>query len=414
MFFLSDSTKRIYPWVICLTGIVSLVVINGLTTTSLSVFDEELIKEFGLNRSEIKTKEGVTNLVAAIFIIFSGIFIDRFRVKRLMLFGSAVMVGAFLFYSIVANKYQLYFAHFLLGIALISAGSIPVIILVSTWFKERRGLALGLTLIGTSFGGFIFPPILSDCIKTDGWRETFTYLSFLPAILFLIVWAIVKNAPEDIGTKAYGEKEVAAHEPATHGLLQTGMDYQTAIRTPTFWLICMCGMLTFYSVVGIVANLFLHLRGLGFDTKQASFALSLYFLLSLTGKFLISTLSDFLNVNLVFTLCSATMTLGIVGFALMDKNLIYWSVGLTALSWGGIFTLYNVMIVKTFGLKSAGKINGTISFWESVGSFLAPVLTGYLYDQSQSYAHAFWLIAGIMVISTLISLKFRSYTYIVS
>lgn len=404
------TLKTLYPWIICTTGLINLVVFNGLTTTALSVFDEELVRAFNLNRAEIKTKEGVTNLVAAVFIVVSGILIDRFRVKRLMLFGAVVMCIAFVFYSTISNKYEMYMAHFLLGLALITAGSIPTIILVSAWFKKRRGLALGITLIGTSLGGFIFPNLLTHLIGTEGWRQTFLYLAILPAVMFFVTLLVIRSSPEQIGGHPHGHDLSQPDVLPGNTLLSTGLTYQEAVRTRTFWLICICGMLTFYSVVGIISNLFLHMRGLGFGLKEASYALSLYFFMSLTGKFLISSLSDFVNVNRVFTACSLLMTFGVLGFTFMDKHTIYYAVGLTAISWGGIYTLYNVMIVKTFGLKAAGKINGTISFCESVGSFMGPVLTGIIFDQYQSYAIAFWVIGGIMMLSTLISLQFRTYS----
>lgn len=401
------ALRNIYPWVICVTGLINLVVFNGLTTTALSVFDEELIKTFSMSRTEIRTKEAVTNLVAAVFILVSGFFIDRFRVKRVMLFGATVLTLAFVLYSRISNIFELYFVHFLLGIALITAGAIPTIILVSTWFRSKRGLALGITLMGTSMGGFIFPSLLTHYIEVHGWRETFLVLALLPAAMFLILSLLVKSSPEQLNLQPYGADEVSS--PNATPVLSTGMSYRAAIKTTTFWLICVCGFLTFLSIVGVVSNLFLHLRGLGFNPSEASMMLSLYFLVALTGKFLVSTLTDYLNVHRVFSACLLSMTIGVFGFTFFDTQHIYLSIVLTGLSWGGIYTLYNVMIVRSFGLKAAGKINGTINFWESMGSFLGPIFTGLLFDAYQNNEISYWVIGGLMVLATLTSLLFSTY-----
>ena len=164
------QTKRshYYPWLICICGLLILVVVNGLTTSSLSVFDEILMKEFHLSRSELKGKESITNLVAATLIILSGMMIDRFRVKRIILFGLVIQIVAFFVYSHITSLGGLYFAHFLLGVAYICAGTVPCIILVSSWFQTHRGLALGITLVGTSLGGSVFPNLLTHFINQHG------------------------------------------------------------------------------------------------------------------------------------------------------------------------------------------------------------------------------------------------------
>ena len=76
-----------YPWVICFSGLFILVIINGLTTTSLSVFDKAFLNEFHWKRDELKLRESITNGVTLFFILISGIIIDKIRVKKMLIFG---------------------------------------------------------------------------------------------------------------------------------------------------------------------------------------------------------------------------------------------------------------------------------------------------------------------------------------
>lgn len=406
---LTTQTSRLthhYPWLIVGAGLLVLIVVNGLTTSSLSVFDEVLTREFRLDRAQLKTKESITNAVAAVFILLSGWLIDRVGVKALLLAGMGFMTVALGLYGFIQKTWHLYALHVLLGLALVTAGSVPVIILVSAWFRRQRGLALGLTLVGTSLGSAIFPPVLTLLIQSQGWRSTFWLLAFLPVILSVVVAGVVRNSPAGIGGAAWGDADDAMETSETN-LLQAGMDYRDALRTPMFWLLSACGLLSFFGVVGLTSNLFLHLRGLNFGAEAAAGVLSLYFVLALTGKFLISSLSDYLNVHAMFTVCFVGLALGAVGLATFDGGDIAWAVGLTALSWGGVFTLYNVLIVRTFGLKAAGKINGSINFWESTGSFLGPVVTGWWFEQAGNYRPAFAAIAGALGAAAMLSLFFR-------
>jgi MFS family permease len=148
--------QRYYPFLICFAGLLILVVINGLTSTTISVFDRVLLDEFQWTRSELKLK--IRYPMPQLFLIFfSGLLIDKFRVRRLLLVGSLVLSVALYSYSLIHTKFEAYFIHFLFGVAYTLSGSVSAIILVSSWFHKHKGLALGITLAGTSLGSLYFP-----------------------------------------------------------------------------------------------------------------------------------------------------------------------------------------------------------------------------------------------------------------
>ncbi|WP_420154649.1 MFS transporter [Siphonobacter sp.] len=396
----SDTSHQQYPWLIAISGLFILITINGLTTSSLSVFDEVVQREFHLTRSVLKSRETVTYAVSALFILLSGWLIDRIGVKKLLLSGLTLMALALGGYGFARNLTDLYILHVLLGLAYVSAGSVAVVILVSSWFQKKRGLALGITLAGTSLGSAIFPPLLTNLIHTHGWREAFHWLSFVPLVLFVYTAVVVHSTPETAGMQPYGRR--ATEEP----LVKEGRTYAEALHTPLFWLIALCGFLSFLGIVGLVSNLFLQLRSVGFDSGQAAWTLSLYFTLALVGKFLISWISDLVSLYPLFTGCLLGLMVGAIGLASLTPSLIIPSVGLAALSWGGVFTLYNVLIVRSFGLKAAGKINGTISLFENCGSLLGPLVMGWLFETSGSYQQPLYLTAGVFGLTAFLSLLF--------
>lgn len=400
--------QKYYPWIICFSGLLILIVVNGLTTTSLSVFDHAFLAEFQWTREELKLRESVTNSVTLLFIFISGLIIDKIRVKKMLLFGTFTLALTLFGYSFVQNKYQAYFTHFLLGISMVTAGSVTCIILVSSWFNEKKGLALGIVLVGTSLGSAIFSPLNTHLLQDYGWRESFKILSIFPTVLFCLVFFFVKNSPANIGIFALGTP-VKSNPNIDSDLLNHGMIYQQATKTHLFWLICLCGFCTFYSLVGTIANTFLHVVELGYTVHNASYFLTIYFLVAGLSKLAISIFSDYINPYLVFTVCCLIMVFGILGFGSMDKNLILPSILLLAISWGGIYSLYNLIAVKTFGLKEAGKINGTISMFEGGGAFLGPFLTAKIYNLENSYQVPFLINASLMIFVFFISIKFRAY-----
>ena len=271
-------------------------------------------------------------------------------------------------------------------------------------------MAIGIVLVGTSLGSAIFSPLNTFLLQDYGWRQTFQILSIFPLIAFVYIYFFVKNSPSEIGIFALGfGKNIEKN--ANPDLLEHGMSYQKATKTHLFWLICICGFCTFYSLVGTIANVFLHVTGLGFSENNASYYLTFYFLIAGLSKLFISLFSDYLNPYIVFSTCCLLMILGILGLSSMDKKLISLSVTLLAISWGGIYSLYNLIIIKSFGLKEAGKINGTISMFEGGGAFLGPFLTAKLFNIEGSYQIPFFINAALMGFVFIISIKFKSYVH---
>jgi MFS family permease len=400
-----DWKHQYYPWIICFSGFLILVIINGLTTTSLSVFDKAFLDEFQWKRDELKLRESITNSITLFFILISGVIIDKIRVKKMLIFGSLILSVALFGYSFISNKFEAYFIHFLLGVSMVAAGSVSCIILVSTWFREKRGLALGIVLTGTSMGSAIFSPFNGYLLQEFGWRQSFQILAIFPLIILIFIIFVVKSSPSDMNLSALGEEE----NNQSSELLTQGMTYAQATKTHLFWLICICGFFVFYSLVGTVANIFLHIVELGLPEKDARYYLMLYFIIAMIGKLLISLFTDYINPNLVFSICCVGMIAGSIGLSTMDSTYILSSIIVMAISWGGIYSLYNLIIIKTFGLKSAGKINGTISMFEGGGSLLGPFLMGYIFSCYHSYQIGFFINAGLMAMVFFFSLKFKSY-----
>lgn len=400
--------KKLYPWLLVLISLLAITVNNGLSSSITSVFDNYLKIEFNISKDNLavlKLRDSITNISAALFVFFAGVLLDKWGAKRVILFGSVILALAYFLYSKVNSIYQIYGIHVLLALALATSGSMPNIILISTWFKKYRGLALGIILTGTSMGGLLFPIPLNAYISTEGWRSAMVLLATMPIILMVLVILFVKNTPKEIGLKALGEEENNTSEE----LIKTGLDFKQALRKPMFWLIGFCGFLTFYAVVSIVSNTVLYGLESGLKVGEAVKLLSIYAVFAVIGKFFFSFLTDYFSPYLIFTVCCLIMLAGSLGYVSMQIDWLWYTLPMMAFGWGGIYTLYNIMIVRNFGLKSAGKINGSISVLESIGSALGPVMTAFIHDKTGNYQMSFVLISSFLLITAVLSFGFRRF-----
>jgi MFS family permease len=391
------------PWAIAGIGLVILMVTNGLTATAISVFDESLLAEFGWSRGELKFRDFLNFGVVALFAPLGGWMLDRFGARRLLIAGCLALSGAYVAYSHLETLWQMYAIHVVFALALLTSGTMVVIVLVSSWFVAKRGAAIGIALVGTSAGSFVFSPMNALLIEELGWRRTFLVEAALPLAVLALVLLFVRNSPAEFGGKPVGVAVDGADPRAI------GVEFRDALRTRTFWAIGLSGFLVYYSILALFGHLFLHMRGLGYAPTVAASALSLLALLAMLGKLASGWLADRFDRHRVFMGCLALMLAGVAGLSTMKSGAWAWaSVTVIGLGWGGLFTLYNMLTVSNFGLKSIGKINGAVSSMESFGGGLGIWLTGRLFDVWGSYQVPFLVLVGCVALGLVIGTQIRS------
>ena len=87
-------------------------------------------------------------------------------------------------------------------------GNLSTAKLVSNWFKEKIGTALGYASIGISMSGVIIPPIAVFLISIIGWRNT--YLSFgLFVLIFCsyLSYRFIIDKPADVSQHQDGKAD---------------------------------------------------------------------------------------------------------------------------------------------------------------------------------------------------------------
>lgn len=376
---------------IALFGTFILVCTNGLTFSGLTVFDEALIKDFEWSKSTLKFRDFVNLGCAALIVPFMGALIDKIGVKKTFIFGLILLSLLLFSYSYIGSATHMYIIHVGFAFAVAAAGTLSVVIMVSQRVNTNRGTALGIALAGTSLGGVIIPKLGGYLLQEFGWRQAFRYEAIIPLIVLVLVILFLKSRDN------FSDKE----KSKTNDLVE--LTFAEAIKTKQFWLLCSIGFFCYYAILGAIGNLFLYMRELEFSTETAINGLGLISILILAAKFLSGMLTEYIEKYTLFKIQVFIMFIGAIGFAVYNTTAVWYAIPIFAIGWGGLYTLINYIIITTFGVKAAGKIGGTISFFESLGAGLGIWLSGLIADQSGSYALSFQIVAVFLLLSLILS-----------
>ncbi len=376
---------------ISLLGVVILICTQGLTFTGLQVFDDELINAFDWSKSELKFRDFLNLGIAALIMPFMGAVIDKYGVKKAITFGLLLMSTCIYLYSLISSSTHMYGIHVGFALALATAGTLPVIIMVSQRVSKMRGTAIGIALAGTSMAGLVMPRIAKWLLESNDWRGAFQYEALIPLFVLLLVWIFLRDVKVEENGKS-----------ATDDLVE--VTFKDALKMKEFWFLSIIGFFTYYGVMGVFGNLFLFIREMGYDAATAVNALGFMSILMLFSKLLSGVLTDFINKYTLFRIQVAIMLVGTLMLSMNSKDIVWYAIPIFAIGWGGLYTLINYIIITVFGVNAAGKIGGTISTFESLGAGLGIWLSGLISDRTGSYAASFTAVVVFLAISLALSI----------
>lgn len=389
-------------WGVVLASLLFIFVTNGLTIGGIQAFDPHLLAALSIERAPLKLGDAIQLGTAAIFTLLTGWAADRIGVRPVMTVGVLLLSASFYGLAHVETVGGLYALRFVMGLGLAGAGLAVCVVIVSRWFISRRGLALGLMLAGTSLGSGILPIVFTRVIEAHDWRQAAAYGAIAPLLLLPIIWLAMKEWPARIGLAPYGG--AGAHAASLAG---PELAYRDIIARREFWLIGASAFATFYSILAVSNNLFLHSQDLGFAPEESAALFLPLFIMGLIGKVVSGLLSDTFGRKRVWILSLVLMLAGAFLLVTLQKSLVLPAMALFGFGWGGNYSLLQAIAADAFGSRSLGRVMGALTVLDAGGGALGPWVTSLLYDRYGSYTPGFTLVCGLIVVSMLLALALR-------
>ena len=146
---MNDPKKN---WMIVAVLFATMFLIWGPVNAS-SVFFLPVLRHFGWSRAFFSLLVATAPLAAGFSSPGIGSLMDRYGERRIMIAG-ATMVGLSFLALNRADSAPAFFAIFvILGIGITASTIIPAALVITRWFPEQRGVALGIAFAGIPWAG---------------------------------------------------------------------------------------------------------------------------------------------------------------------------------------------------------------------------------------------------------------------
>ena len=391
-------------WWIAASLFLALFLLWGSGFNTAGLFIAPFIKQFGWGRTQVSLLVAAMAFASGISSPIAGRLLERVEARGVILAGT-LLSGAGLIVASRANAFApMLVAYTILGLGLGLSTFVPTALVISNWFGERRGVALGIVMGGQSLGGMVMAPLVSWTIARTGWRAGELVLAApMFAIVIPLVFALVRSYPPEASPSATPRAEAVVGDPFAD---VPGLEVPQALRTRSFWMIVAAQFLFPLAGAGAFVHMVAYLAGIGYSDAAAAMSLSLVLLFATVGQPLMGVVADRISGRRALALAFALLALSLVMLlAAGAAAMLVAFVLIFGLIVAGPIVLSPLVVAESLGLKRYGSLMGVVGFPFTLGLALGPLAAGMIYDLTSSYARAFELCAAISVVGVVASLS---------
>jgi len=385
---------------IAIAGVVIQVALGAVY--AWSVFRIPLTENYGTSVSSVNLTFSIAILSLGFAAFFGGLLMARVGPKLVAIL-SGVLYGAGIFLASFATESLtlLYLTYgFLAGVGIGLGYIVPIATLVK-WFPDRRGFITGVAVAGFGAGALVTAPIARYLVGSVGLFPTFAILGIIYLVMVIGAALFLKNPPE--GWKPEGWEPPPAEETVD----RSGVDYSLGGALKTWqwfalWALLFLNVTAGIAIISEASPMAQELTGVA--PLVAAGLVSIISIANGAGRFLWAWLSDAIGRKWVFL----TMYLlqAVLFFLIPIIGGTYFVLAILAFvivsCYGGGFGTMPAFNADYFGSKNVGTIYGLMITAWGFGGVLGPLLISYIVDSTGSYQNAFYILAGLMLVSSII------------
>ncbi len=365
-----------------------------------SVFKKPLEELFKISATQGNLPYMIFLAVFSIFVFLSGKFLDKFGPKIVMIIGGIVVgIGWMITYfatsiSMVVVTYGIIGGA---GVGIVYGGPVSV---ATRWFPDKKGLAVGLSLLGFGASAFVTAPLAKSLIVSYGPLKAFGIMGIAFLIVTVILSMLMKFPPAGYKPKGWTPPATTAGTKS----LTTG----DMLKTASFYGLWICytlGSTAGLMAIGISAPVGREIIGL--DMGTAATLVMVFAVFNGIGRPIFGALADKITPRWAAVISFIIILLASLMMLVAGKG----SIGLYAVAFcgfwlclGGWLAIGPAGTASFFGIEGYAQKYGVMFSAYGLGAIIGGIISGSAKDTFGSYTMAFYPTAAMAIMGIIIAI----------
>jgi MFS family permease len=384
-------------WLLIPLGITVLLCLG--TVYSWSIFRNPLETELNLSATESLLPFTIALLSYAIVMPIAGFYIPRIGPRIMTAIGAIVVGLGYILSSFAGNIVTITLTYGVLsGIGLGITYGVPMAV-AARWFPDKKGLTVGLILVGFGLSPLITAPLAKSLIDTYGVQRSLLVLGIAFTVIILAIATTMKFPPTCWRPTA---KRSAARE------ISASPNYPVnLLKSPSFYGLWICytiGTFVGLSAIGISSPVGQEL--IEIDAGVAAKSVALFALFNGGSRPLFGWLSDRFKPKNVAIGSYVLILIACILMVNAGEGQVATYLIAFCLFWfclGGWLAIAPTTTLRLFNPDDYAQNYGIVFTAYGVGALLGTLVAGQMRDWFGSYTYAFYPMAGLAIVGIIVA-----------
>jgi OFA family oxalate/formate antiporter-like MFS transporter len=371
-----------------------------------SVMGKALVVQWHWKTTEASLPFTVSAGCFALMMIFAGRLQDKIGPRFVVMLGGLILGLGLIGSSFVHTPQWMWVTFGLVGGFGIGLGYSATTPPCLKWFPPaRKGLITGIVVSGVGLAAVYIAPLTQHLLKITTIPNTFLILGAGTIVLVALLSLLVANPPA--GYVPAGAASAGAQVKAP-SVARPDLDWHEMLRTPQFYQLWVMFVLAASAGLMIISQVALIAKVQAHIDKWGFLPVALLALFNTLGRLVSGFLSDRIGRPKTLLLALALQTVNMFAFVhYTTPGLFLFGSAFAGLCYGTTFTLFPATTADYYGIRNLGVNYGLVFTGFGVAGVIGPMLGAKIHDAYGSYAWAFGISAGMLMVGALLALTLR-------
>ncbi|MGL5347618.1 MAG: conjugated bile salt MFS transporter [Peptostreptococcaceae bacterium] len=396
-----NNRKFFYGWVVVLACMLIQAIPYGIAANVKPQFIKFVTQGEGFSLTQFSLVFTLGTIASAIASPFIGKILSKPKtnIKLLFTLGGLLSGGGFLLFSFAGSNIWLYYIIYgivQVGTAVISAIGVPL--LVSSWFTENKGFALGLAFSGGGMGNIVLQQLAAKLLNNPeiGYQGAYFIFGLISMVVAIPVALLLIRLPK-AGELSSNNN---SYKKSVKNTNVSGYTFNEAKDMKLFWMFALAFLFVGLYVSGMSVQFSGYFYSIGLDPQLVANIASLFAFVSIFGNLFGGVLFDKLGIKTSLILAGITV-IG-CGLSLIFTPQVNMLGYVFAIGLGFAMFAYIIgpsyLTGALFGNKEFGTILGIVQVFFAFGFAFGSSLFGMVVDMAGGNYIPAWIMVTVFAV----------------